>query len=195
MASQKLKADIIKQNQLSEIKLLWQVKSWKLKSQCKSAFRNPNGIVASYLQALSSIPGGTTFLPFSLPFQKSSDSNSKLLRWNISDEDPWIGVETSVFWTSICPQKTIGWSCFQRDYQVCLCSETVQSTAAICKPRHVCRSVGSKLRIYLQIIQKIYYKCTKPTVWILWLHGYSLWCTHNPHTQTNTTHGLLYDRP
>ena len=34
----------------------------------------------------------------------------------LTGEDPWIGVETSVFWTSICPQKTIGWSCFQRDY-------------------------------------------------------------------------------
>ena len=46
----------------------------------------------------------------------------------LTDEDPWIGVETSVFWTSIYPQKTIGWSCFQRDCTQYICLRRCYST-------------------------------------------------------------------
>ena len=75
------------------LSLTSQVKRWKLKSaskisfqesnccvspkaeswnhSAKSAFRNPNGLLASYLQALGSIHGGTTFLSFPLPSGES----------------------------------------------------------------------------------------------------------------------------
>ena len=48
------------------------MKGRKLKAEsANSAFRNPNGILASFLQALGLIPGGTTFLSFPLPSGES----------------------------------------------------------------------------------------------------------------------------